>query len=371
MATCSAYAISSFLHIDTNSLAQNPKVQPQHQQPFRPSFAPQGTFQFLDNMITTDSNNTISFQDGVYSLNNDIQFCTPTVHMAGSQVTNAAGRGVYTSNGQPVAADLMLTFVNPTAANTSPKVILVILPIYVTTAQEPNFLSTLIQQKSTVGSLSSLFNENSKSYGYNICISTVENAENLRINNGIGVYVVSIPSGYSMPQTDINQLANLQEYTFRPANGHPIVTAFGFDSETDTYPPKQIDAGTFYCIYIAGNDEKVSNNVTIYALPPMDNQAQWKSAQFTLDQYKCYPLNELQNLKDASPNVVTMQDAIKSMESASPDNSGFSTGLMWALWVLLGLTIIGTLFILISYFVTPDEVPINDLIAAAPSVSPT
>lgn len=291
-----------------------------------------------------------------------MQFCTPNVRFTGSQDRNGVGRGVYTTNGQPVAADLLLTFVNSAA---SPQAVIVILPIYVTNSQEPNLLSTLLQQKSTVGSLTGLFNENSRSYGYNICISTVVDAQNLSIYSGINTYIVSFPGGYSMPQADINQLKNLPDYTFRPAQGHPIVTAFGFDSETNSYPPNQIDSGTFYCTYVAGNDEKVSNHVTNYAQSP--THTQWKSAQsaqFTLDQYKCYPLNDLQNLKDASG--IVMPDAIKSLKSASPENSGFSAGILMVLWSLFGIAVVGALIVIISYFVTPDEVPAAVLAAVAP-----
>ena len=54
------------------------------------------------------------------------------------------------------------------------------------------------------------------------------------------------------------------------------------------------------------------------------------------------------------------------MEGNSPD-SGFSSGIGIILWILLALTIIGTLFILISYFVTQDQVPVSALEAAAPA----
>ena len=356
MARCPSYAIDSFLHIaDPTTI----KLVPVQQPPFRPSFAPQATLQFVDNMITTDSNNTISFQGNVYSLYNDIQFCTGTVHIGAG--TNAGGRGVYTTNGQPVAADLVLTFVNRAY---TPQAIIVVLPIYPTTAPDSNLLSTLIQQKSTVDSLTSLFTDDMPSYGYNVCITTVENAQNWTINNGINAYVVSFPSGLSMPQADINQLKNLQAYVFHPANTHPIVTSFGFNSETDTYPPKTIDPTTFYCTVVFGNDERVSKHVTMYGKSPV--HAQSKSAQSTLDQYKCYPLNELQNIKNDASGGTPILKVISAMEGNSPD-SGFSSGIGIILWILLSLTIIGTLFILISYFVTPNQVPVSALEAAAPT----
>jgi hypothetical protein len=365
MARCPSYAIDSFLHIASpNSI----KIQPVQQPPFQPSFAPQATLQFIDNMITTDSNNTISFQGNVYSLYNDIQFCTGTVRLTGGQGTNAAGRGVYTTNGQAVAADLVLTFVNPAY---TPQAILVILPIYPTTAQNSNLVSTLIQQKSTVDSLTSLFTiDNMPSYGYNVCISTVESAENLTINNGITAYVVSFPSGLSIPQADINQLKNLQEYVFRPANGYPIVTSFGFDSETGTYPPKTIDPGTFYFTVVFGNDDKVTKNVTNYAQSPLF-YTQSKTAQSVLDQYKCYPLNELQNIKNDASGGTPILNVINEMGKIGPADSAFSSGIGIILWILLGLTIIGTLVIVISYFVTPNQVPVSALEAAAPTAATT
>jgi len=364
MATCSAYAINAFLNVsDQANLIKNTSIQNSTTPAFRPFFAEQATFTLVNNIITTDSYNTISYRGTIYSLY-DIQICTPVVHITNNNVaTYSNGRGIYTI-GTP-AAELVLTFQNPSRGLNQPTVIVVILPIYETNQETPNIVSDIIQHTMTPHSLIDLFNENSISYGYNACISTVNSPTDRTINGSIPTYILSFPNGVSIPQKDINQLTNLQPYTFYPARGLLIVTLFQYNETTNTYVAATLDPTTFYATTTTSSDDTITKNIICYTKSP-SSIVKETSAQFTLNQYKCYPFSELQNLDSNSsvvyPAGIPMDRAVKELESASPDNGiSFSAIIYWILGILGVMAILGALYAIFSYAGTSNQIPVEDL----------
>jgi hypothetical protein len=365
MSTCPAYAINYFLNIPPNlknALINNKNIQ-NTEAPFQPSFADQATFTLINNYINTDSNTTISFQGNIYSLFNDIQICKSTVKMVPSSstspiLTSQNGRGIYTNS---VSPDLILTFVNYSLMNKNkPAVVILVIPLYATNDQTPNMLSDLIQQKTTVSSLMELFNEDSTSYGYNACITTVNSASDLTVRASIPTYILSFPGGFPVPANDLNRIiGSLPDYTFNPANNFPIVTLL---SPTDTgTKPALTDPTTFYCR--VGDDTTITNSVIRYIKSPSSvvNRA---SAIFRLNQFKCYPFSGLRNLQDdpSGVQVIPMGKAVNELKQASPDNgASYSTILYIILGIIVAMSIVGVIYVAISYLATPDDIPVADV----------
>ena len=243
----------------------------------------------------------------------------------------------------------------------TPQVIIIVIPLYATNEKVPNMLSDLLQQKSTVHSLIDLFDEDFISYGYNVCISTVNSATDLTIHDSIPTYILSFPKGISLPQVDLNQLGALPDYMFNPANQFPIVTLLAL-TDDDTYRPALTDVATFYRKSYAGDDDTIKRNVICYLASPSSFKDKL-SATFALDKYKCYPFSELRNLQTdptGTQQVIPMGNAIDELKQASPDNGlSFMAIIYWILGIIGVMALIGMTYAIVSYMSTQNEIPVN------------
>ena len=366
MATCSAYAINYFLQVSDGNTVLSKNTTIHGDYPFRPSFAASATYNLEGTYITTDSNNTLIYKGNSYSYYNG-QLCTPTVHVVGSSKTTT-GRAIMTNTPAPVA-ELLLTFVNPTLVNT-PTVVILILPIYMNQQQSGgDLLSDLLTTPNgVVSSFNSLFSDTDMlgSYGYNACISTVDSSGAAGvINNSISTYILSFPTGYT---TSATMPTSLPDYVFYPANSYPIVTSF---TVTDiTYTPSTFDPSTFYSMQKTSSDPIVLENVIHYMKSPYDIIGA-PSALLTLDQYKCYPFSELRNLQDnpggAAKYVVPMGNAVNALENPGMgwSVSGVGYAILSILAIMAGIALI---YVLIQYFATQDDVPVEQAAALAAAV---
>jgi len=263
---------------------------------------------------------------------------------------------------------MILTFTNTTVANAT-YVIIVIIPVYTgisTDRHYSQFLTQLLSKDSysTNVSLGELFADR-VSYGYNVCIAT---GDGTNIKHIIPTYIISVPDGGIIDAPMAASVFTIDYKFYSPFTGgiyydefnDNIVTSFSYNDATKTIQPASWSgtAQTIPCqsITTAQKDGPFLSNVLYYTYPPTPSSQGAQSALFTLDQYKCYPFNKLNNI-DAQNHVIPMSTIAQGL--AASGGSSLSTGGVWAIiGIFIGaIMAIGAFVIIWRSMSTKPDIP--------------
>jgi len=309
--------------------------------PFTISFGPSTVIPtFNKNMITDTQNNTLLYRGTRYQLSS-IQICQPT-H---PNYTNKA-----------LVADIAMTYINTSVANTYPSVILAIFPIYEGSIPDHNtYLQQFVDSNSQAVSAQTLFYNSDKDttatcYSYKTCFQLRNNQTITQtISFNIGVHY--FPRGTTLLPDKLMKLKNLiatqtpnqPNYGIMPFEFLPFQRGnYSTYLAANQWDPK----GAIPIQQVSPTDDVFTKRVQYMTQPPFRSGNEQDACPYKkVSDYKCYPFSELNNVtKDASGNqvVIPLGDAMKDPQKGTQDgnNSNLSYVILYIvvpIVVILGI----------------------------------